>query len=260
MADPGYTIEVVESHTSFHQVGATYILTMPSSTRRFRDEIKYFSPSSTNYIVINEGYKTPGRRLCKYDAQTDICYMHREIMLHAQKNHENENICIFEDDFEWLRDKETLHSSLIDISRFLDDNTNVEHYFLGCILPPTWRYESSGMHVRILGVAGGAHAVIHTPKGMARYIDAMKDTCMCTNPDGFFPTGVAYRYKKQLCYQKFEATENQNTSWPLLCTIAVHALQLDKYYEPIWSMSYFLCDYFRLIIFLFILIAFLVSR
>lgn len=248
----GYTIEIVESNTSFNPMGATYILTMPSSTRRFRDEINYFSPSSTNYVVMNQGYKTPGRKMCKQNAVTDLCYMQREIMLHAQQNHPGENICIFEDDFEWLRDIETLRSSIIDIRNFLNDNANTDHYFLGCIVSPSWQYESSGMHVRILNQAFGAHAVIHTPRGMARYIETMQDTCMCTHIDVFMSTHIAYRYKKQLCYQKFENTENQNTSWPWYAQMLVYVLQLEKYYEPVWSMSYFLSDYFKAIIIIFL--------
>jgi len=85
--DMGYTIDIIESNTSFNQIGATYILTMPSSKRHFREEIKYFSPSSTNYIVMNQGYKTTSRELCKRDSLTDLCYIQREIMLHAQQHH-----------------------------------------------------------------------------------------------------------------------------------------------------------------------------
>lgn len=245
--DMGYTIDIIESNTSFNQIGATYILTMPSSKRHFREEIKYFSPSSTNYIVMNQGYKTTSRELCKRDSLTDLCYIQREIMLHAQQHHPYENVCILEDDFEWLRDPETLRSSVVNINDFLnsDSGMHVDHYFLGCIVTPGWKYEKHGMHVRISDRALGAHAVIHTPKGMSRYIETMADTCNCIHIDILLSTHISYRYAKQLAYQKFEYTENQKTAWPWYARLPVYMLQLDKYYEPVWTMSYYLADYFK---------------
>ena len=100
--------------------------------------------------------------------------------------------------------------------------------------------EFSGDHFRVRpGCPLGAHAVISTPRGMETFART------CERAPSVIPwlelymsRQVAYRYRRQLCYQLFEDTASRRLCLPRWTQALVRIFAVDKRAEPLWSFSY----------------------
>ena len=246
MKFPGYEFVEVLGENSYDILGATYVLTMRTSKRKFMDELNRFSPSTKTYIVINDGYKNIDRPLCKQTPVRDVVYSYAQIFKHANIYHPNEAILLLEDDFYWKSNVCDLPALLQDIKIFVDGKSELDHYWLGCITLPMLKIpEKIGNHVRINGRALASHAVISTPKGMRFFIQTMDHfPCKIEFPDPFMSEQrICYRHHRQLCYQLFEDSPSQRESWPTYLSTVSRLLCLHERAEPVWTFSYKFVEY-----------------
>ena len=240
--EKGYEFIKVHNLENAHDIiSATYVLTMTKSTRCYMSQLNRFSPSIVNYIVKNDGYKNVKRILCKYKPVYDVVYSYATIFEHASVHHPGQPILLLEDDFFWKKDVSAFPSIFKDILSFIQDNKEIDHYWLGCIpLPYLTVPIRKGNHIKLNGRTLASHAVISTSKGMKSFVHTARTSpCTIEFPDPFMSENhICYRYISQLCYQLFEDSPSQHDSWPKYLPSIVKLLKLDKEPEPFWTFSY----------------------
>lgn len=217
------------------------VLTMRASTRMplAFDQLEMLCPCKKVIVFENVGFRSCSKPLCVQRADYDIMHACATIFQFALDRGLG-TVLLFEDDFFWSTRMSRSHA--LEIERFVLQTPSLDHYFLGCIPILTL---AIGYHWRVHS-AGGAHAVIHTEKGMRRFVEDHKNLCqLCQGtagcvPDLFWTTRhECYCYYVPLAYQIFPSTESQQTSWPAFAGIAMRSMtNLEKSAHPWYDIFY----------------------
>ena len=242
-------------------VDATYVIHLKNNGRieNIETQLEKYKPTSTVYILINEGYKKCSKNLHKKHPAIDLIDCYYTIFEHA-KQANYDNILILEDDFEFSSDfknPETARS----LCNFIHSMKNQRFiYYLGVLSLSSFPLFRDNTRKLFMGV--GTHACIYSrsfqEKCLALKKSSIHDWDVFINLQCF--DTKRYIYNKPLCYQLFPETENSK-QWmnPLgLATLSKFCLRnilhLDRQYEPGFSFLYT----FSIFVFLFFFCLFLV--
>lgn len=240
-------------------IDATYVIYLKNNGRQqsIYNQLEKYKPSSVVYIVENSGFKNCKKNLIKQTTTYDLFDAYYNILKHADKMNYN-NILILEDDFifnDLIKDKDTISG----IDKFLKKKQDENFiYYLGCL--PYFKISLFSDSQRLL-LSSTSHACIYSKK--FRKFLLKKDLTYKNDWDLYLNLNCAFQinkycYKKPLCYQIFEETENQK-NWPeyfglkTLYICLFKFLQLDKHPEPGFSVFYNVSDIVSYIIIILII-------
>ena len=117
-----------------YNLAAVFIITIEGSDRTkkcVKNTYKIFKNSCPIIVVENKGFRKCNKpELPKQIARYDLMHANKHIMSYAKKTYPNRNIMIVEDDCIWVN---SIKYDIYDIFRFLKDNRDVDHYFIGAI-------------------------------------------------------------------------------------------------------------------------------
>ena len=199
--------EIKYKNPIFKGIDATYIIHLEGNGRlpAIQEQLKNYHLTETVYILFNKGFKT-----CKKDEYINKSYLDIvDAYFHCFKDANNKkfnHVLILEDDF--MFDKQILdpyHAESIEcfLNSKIGDNFV---YHLGTI--PLIQFELYGEHNRIF-LGGGAHSCIYTKPFINHLINNIPKESI-NDWDVYLNTNCTrFKYKYQLCYQLFTATENQ---------------------------------------------------
>lgn len=223
-------------------VDATYIIHLKNNGRMdaIQDQLSSFQPTSTVFIVHNQGFKTCNKRLIEQVSYQDLTDAFLQCFKHADEQGYG-NILILEDDFIFSQEiKSPLH--LDNINSFLIEKKDENMiYYLGCIpiliAPCQINFQQYYSFKSCC-----THAIIYSQQ-----VRRAKLNLNLKHWDVIIENGVSsrYLYYKPLCYQTFPETENKQT-WgekdnQLVVTVknwTIKLLNLDKTPEPGYATLY----------------------
>jgi hypothetical protein len=239
-----YTFEELNYTKGFldPSVDATYIIHLKNNGRMdaIQDQLESFQPTSTVFIVHNQGFKTCNKRLIEQVSYQDLTDAFLQCFKHADERGYG-NILILEDDFIFADDiKNPMH--LDNINSFLIEKKHENMiYYLGCIpiiIAPCQIIFQQYYSFK----SCCTHAIIYSQKVRKANLNLN-----LKHWDVIIENGVSsrYLYYKPLCYQTFPETENKQT-WgakdnQLVVTVknwTIKMLNLDKTPEPGYAMLY----------------------
>lgn len=224
-------------------VDATYIIHLEGNGRlnNIRNQLQYFQPSKTVYILFNKGFKKCTKNLYTDSAPVDLIDAFLHVFQDAQKKR-YENILVLEDDF--FFNKQILDSNVSqNISDFLSNKKRENAsfmYYLGCI--PFLQAPYSGSHKRLI-LSCGTHACI--------YSKALRKSVLNTPVENISDWDIyhnlyttRYAYNEPLCYQLFPDTDN-SMEWSKnyfnmgqILPLLFKQFGLDKKVEPGYTVFY----------------------
>lgn len=217
-------------------VDACAVLTMEGSSR-IRDvwkQLDTYCPSRTLLIFENTGFKHCQKCLCEQRADYDV--MHAYGVMFNVLASRFERVITFEDDFFWSSHVRNARH-MWNIIRFMDHTPSVDHYMLGCIpilsLP-------LGRHWRVF-MAGGAHAIVHSRRGMQKFLDRYANICSSsTSLIDFYLTryGKVCAYYLPLAYQTFPMTTQREQWPPMTSRLMAMFTNLDVAVHPWYDIFY----------------------
>lgn len=223
-------------------VDATYIIHLKNNGRMnaIQDQLESFQPTSTVYIVHNQGFKNCNKRLIEQVSYQDLTDAFLQCFKHADEQ-EYGNVLILEDDFIFADDiKNPFH--LDNVNSFLVEKKDENMiYYLGCIpiivVPCQINFQQ---YYSIKSCC--THAIVYSQK-----VRQAKLNLNLKHWDVIIENGVSsrYLYYKPLCYQTFPETENKQ-SWgekdnQTVVTVknwTIKLLNLDKTPEPGYTILY----------------------
>jgi GR25 family glycosyltransferase involved in LPS biosynthesis len=241
-------------------IDATYILYLEGNRERYNSIIKQihkYPLTNIVYIIHNPGYKKCKKNVLVKNSASDCKFSHYEAYIHAENNN-YKNIIILEDDFILSKNIDD-DNKIKNINRFLKKNIDTNFIFLfGCIpvitIPCVTNFEFYKLYK-----FGATHTYVVSHKFRQKILSFDKQNFI-TSPKYFENSLIeicdnAYMYYKPLSYQIFEETENRITYWDdMFMNFFIRLLNLDKIYEPGYSIIYFTSKYLLIIIFIFIII------
>ena len=223
-------------------VDATYIIHLKNNGRMdaIQDQLASFQPTSTVFIVHNQGFKTCNKRLIEQISYQDLTDAFLQCFKHADEQGYG-NILILEDDFIFSQEiKDMAH--LNNVNSFLIEKKNENMiYYLGCIpiivAPCQINFQQYYSFKSCC-----THAIIYSQQ-----VRRAKLNLNLKHWDVIIENGVSsrYLYYKPLCYQTFPETENKQT-WgekdnQVVVTVknwTINMLNLDKTPEPGYGILY----------------------
>lgn len=245
-----YTFEELSYTKGFldPSVDATYIIHLKNNGRltEIQDQLSSFQPTSTVYIVHNQGFKTCHKKLIEQISYQDLTDAFLQCFKHADEQGYG-SILILEDDFIFSQEiKKQQH--LDRVNSFLFEKNNEEFiYYLGCvpilIAPATFDFQQYYSFKSLC-----THAIIYSQKVRSatlnlnlKHWDVIIERSIATR----------YLYYMPLCYQTFPETENKQT-WGEKDNIVISSikswtikfLNMDKEPEPGYSRLYTLSKIF----------------
>ena len=253
-------------------VSASFVLTMPDSSRNESltlELLERLRPTRRVFVVENPGYKAcPKPSLCKNASNFDLADAKAQVFRYARAHIPNTTVLLLEDDFFWAADEllstaapgPLTRSRLAAVASFVAAHASeIDHYSLGC-LPFRWAPPWSANEPDHRAAAcGGAHAVLHTPVGMTKYVERLeRDPCLqetlgvplldhflgLDHTDAIMAGDRLVMYHKPLAYQTFEPGTANYESWPffskagLSIGAAVAPELAQRPPEPAWSRVY----------------------
>ena len=196
------------SNPIFNSVDATYIIHLEGNGRLdgMKEQLKYYHPSKTVYILFNKGFKK-----CEKDKHINkppLDLIDAFFQCFKDANSKNyENILILEDDF--IFDKEILnrqHSNRID--NFLYEKKIKQKIYVYYIGTLTYLQTAFGDYHNRLIFSTGTQSCIYS-KGFINYLlnnvkqETINDWDIYINFNY-----TRYKYYISLCYQTFPETDN----------------------------------------------------
>lgn len=226
------------------RIEAMAVITMVGSKRMKAvwRQLKKFCPCNHILIFWNKGYKTCNKSICRQSIMFDVIDAYKTVFEYVNCLSPHGRFLVAEDDFFWSSNMLSAHH-LKRVDSFLSKHVEtVDHYFLGCIPLLTI---PTGYHWRLLK-AGGAHAVVHTAKGIHKYLTEYDRICMrcpdatsaCLVDTLFTHYGVAFGYYRPLAYQTFPITPNMTENWPLQGALLRTCTSLETRVHPWYDVFY----------------------
>lgn len=213
-------------------VDLAIVLTMENSTRKFDDSV-LLNLAPLTYVQINKGFKKCNKPSVN-SVVADVIHAHKNVCKNTTKY---KNVIIFEDDAEYNYKYSTDEFKSID--DFIGDNT-FNLYSLGNV---SINLPSISDHREILAGFGGSHAIIYSPEGRTKLLNASGNMI---DLDLISSIPNKFKHKYPLVCQTFPDTE-QKKEWEhlpgmsVMCNITKF-LNGDKVIEPFWSSMYLMCD------------------
>jgi hypothetical protein len=228
-------------------VDATYIIHLKDNGRldSIHEELKTYHPTKIVYIVFNEGYKNCEKPDYINKSAIDLVDANLQIFKHANKMKYG-NILVLEDDF-IFSEKILEEKHQKNINNFLASKKNTTFiYLLGCIPGILIPYN---YYNYVVVSSLGMHSVIYSPKIRKSILSKNQKNLLDMDDIGNSYYYCKYLYYYPLCYQIFNETENQKTSWGgdsiinkykiQLLILHLKNLKLDIQPEPGYSISYY---------------------
>jgi len=249
-----YTFEELNYTKGFLDlsVDATYIIHLKNNGRMnaIQDQLSSFQPTSSVYIVHNQGFKNCNKKLIEQVSYQDLTDAFLQCFKHADEQGYG-NILILEDDFIFAEDiKNKQHLDAVNSFLLEKKNENMI-YYLGSIPILIAPCQTNFQHYYSFKSCC-THAIIYSQK-----VRREKLNLNLKHWDVIIENGVSsrYLYYKPLCYQTFPETENKQT-WGekdnvIIFTIKdwiIHLLNLDKTPEPGYSILYTLAKIFGIVL------------
>ncbi len=220
----------------FNSVDATYIIHLEGNGRLvgIEEQLKYYHPTKTVYIVFNKGFKK-----CEKDEHINkppLDLIDAFFQCFKDANSKNyENILILEDDF--IFDKEILnrqHSNRIDNFLYKKNKTeDIYIYYIGAL---TYLQSSFGDYHNRLFFSTGTQSCIYS-RGFIKYILNNVKQKTINDWDIYINFNyVRYKYYTSLCYQTFSETENFKY-WDQGSVFFKYCLKILKYNKSIMKID-----------------------
>ena len=245
-----YTFEELNYTKGFldPSVDATYIIHLKNNGRlaEIQNQLLSLQPTSTVYIVHNQGFKNCNKKLIEQISYQDLTDAFLQCFKHADEQGYG-NILILEDDFIFSQEiKNPRH--LDSVNSFLIEKKKEEFiYYLGCvpilIAPATFDFQQYYSFKSLC-----THAIIYSQKVRSATLNLN-----LKHWDVIIERSIATRYLYciPLCYQTFPETENKQ-SWDHKDNIVISSikswtikfLNMDKEPEPGYSRLYILSKFF----------------
>jgi len=228
-------------------VDATYVIHLEDNGRyeHIKEQMTIFQPTKNVYIAHNAGFTKCKKRLIDQISYQDLSDAFLQCFKHAN-DHGYNNVLILEDDF--IFNSDIKKSENIDsIADFLKEKEKEEDtgfiYYLGCNPIIVYPCSLNLNHYKSIK-SMSMHSIIYSRK--ARNIKNMKVDLK--HWDVIVENSITnrYLYYKPLCYQTYPDTDNKK-SWSekdgniIISYIKlgiIQALNLDKEYEPGFSIIY----------------------
>jgi len=248
----------------FNNVDVTYILHLENNGRynNIIEQLNKYHLTNIVYIVFNKGYKKCNKNKNIRDASADILYSYIQIFNHAKINN-YDNILILEDDF--IINNEIVNKYHINnISDFLSYKKDTKFlYALGCspIIQLPYLFNSSFIPLFVC-----LQGIIYSKKLYYELIEKYINNKINIQIDVYLWKNnylYNYMYNIPLVYQTFPETEsrkvwgrnlNSDKSDNSIMTTKVsdcfiNLLNLDKNYEPGFTIIYSLSKSLSFILF-----------
>ena len=232
---------VADTPPAMEHVAATYIVTMDSSSSRVRNcvaQVKEAWPTRRCFVVVNQGWKKCDKGKDVTSTSQDLLHANNFIFGDARRRFPGAAILVLEDDCTWAP---TARTGLRDVDRFVAKHSEADFsYFLGCapvpfaLLPTT-----TPTTMRVRGIVGGSHAVVHSAARLARPLVAHDHWLDRHLDQQLWRQGnTAYAHWRPLAYQTWPVTAN-SASWETPAIRgALATLALDRRPEPGTSILY----------------------
>lgn len=187
-------------------VDMAYIITMDKSDRKqqFIKELRANKPLHTVKILYNSGYKDNKKILPEQSSNYDLIDANRHIFMDASLNNYN-NILVFEDDVQFTKDY-NVHD-IQNINKFIINN-KFDIYTIGpggihILYPCTIDFK----HYRNL-ITTTTHSIIYNRSFIDEFF---KEKIPFVHIDLYHNKHYfkKYSYHKEICYQLYSKTENQ---------------------------------------------------
>ena len=217
---------------------ASFVLTMPDSSRNESltlELLERLRPTRRVFVVENPGYKAcPKPSLCKNASNFDLIDTTVEVFRYARAHLPNTTVLVLEDDFFWAADEllstaapgPLTRSRLAAVASFVAAHASeIDHYSLGCVpAGAATRWSANDPDHLTPSRCIGSHAVLHTPAGMAKFVDRLeRDPCFLRRAFGeghidmtLSTLGRFAMYRMPLAYQTFTAGTANYDAWPVL--------------------------------------------
>ena len=225
------------------RVEATFVITMSDNPDRIVPCLRRVfaaHPTPRYFVLVNEGFRSCTKHPGVVDSAWDIQHANLEIFRVARRAG-METILVLEDDCLWAPDVSD-GRCFADVQRFLDQRGgHVDHYFLGCSPVPFHTFPLPPRHWRVT-LCAGAHAVVHTKRGMDKY-RSWDDLDMSEHHvDALFSShDVSHMYWRPLALQTWPADTENSATWDTPVTRFLRsAAALDTKPEPGTSCLYVL--------------------
>jgi hypothetical protein len=220
----------------FNSIDATYIIHLEGNGRldHIEQQLKYYHPSKTVYILFNKGFKKCEKS--KYINKPPIDLIDAFFQCFKDANNKNyENILILEDDF--IFDKEILnrqHPNKID--NFIHEKNKKKEIYIYYIGTITYLQSAFGDYHNRLIFSTGTQSCIYS-KGFINYLlnnvkqETINDWDIYINFNY-----IRYKYYIPLCYQTFPETENLKY-WDQDSIFLKYVLKILKYNKSIMKLD-----------------------
>ena len=182
-----------------------YILHLTGNEKRFlniQNQLQKISSVNT-HILLNPGYKKYKKENVN-SSKLDLIHAFKYILSHANYFYPNQNILLFEDDYELNMSVEEFETYYLNIIEPFISTVDFNIYLLGCL--PFITFGINYHYFALL--TAGMHSVILSPK----YIQHILDTDIKTISDWdtySLKFNQRYCFYKPIFCQLFEQTENQ---------------------------------------------------
>lgn len=217
-----------------------YVLTLePTIPRLVRQQLEQCSICEKLYVVHNTSFKACHKPRV-HATNVDLAYSNQVIAQHAVQHHPQQNMVIFEDDFQWIFQNLNIniHKALRSIETFLASHPKVDHYSLGSFWVPFEIMPTVHRHVRLTYCASIA-GVIHTCQGIRKILD-MDVHAEDVQMDKVLSTrNIFYTYQYPLGSQLLNETENRKSWASWINMMLIRMFHMDTNIESIYRSNLF---------------------